>query len=279
MMHQASLAEELIVQPMRHGSGFHAQGVRGDDEVMDPFLMVDHFWMSEPTFGAHPHAGFSAVTYLFEDSESGLQNRDSRGDHSVIEPGDLHWTNAGSGILHDEVPLRQGHNAHGLQIFVNLPETRKHQEPGIMKLQQEQMPIIEQPGGALVKLVFGTYEDTTRRVDPLLPLPTEASLFDIQLAPDTRMSYPLESGSTVFLLVISGSVKVGNAWIDSGRSVAFDRGGGELDMRATQATQLALFIGEPLGEPVVRHGPFVMTNQSDIDQAIANYQSGKMGHL
>ncbi|MGH1360719.1 MAG: pirin family protein [Burkholderiaceae bacterium] len=279
MMHQATLAEELIVQAMRHGAGFRAQGIRGDDEIMDPFLMVDHFWMSEPTFGPHPHAGFSAVTYLFEDSESAFQNRDSRGDDSLIQPGGLHWTNAGSGILHDEVPVRRGHNAHGLQIFVNLSAARKHQDPAVMRLEREKMPLIEQPGGAVVKLVFGAYEDTTRRVEPLLPLPTDASLFDIQLEAGTRMSYPLESGSTVFLLVVSGSAIIDKTRLDAGKAVAFDRVGGELNVRADQATRFALFLGEPLGEPVVRHGPFVMNSQIDIDKAIADYQAGKMGHL
>ena len=280
MMHQASTAEELIVQDMRQGDGFHALGVRGDDELIDPFLMVDHFWMSQPTFGPHPHAGFSAVTYLFEDSATAFHNRDSLGDDTMIEPGDLHWMISGEGIVHDEVPQTPGHVAHGLQVFVNLPASQKHCAPSVMKLKSAQMPRIEQAEGAIVKLVFGTYEDTTRRVEPLLPLPTEVSLFDIELPSGSRFRYPLESNSTVFILVISGDVKLGRHRLGNGKAVAFDRVGGELQISAMQTdARIALFLGEPIGEPVVRHGPFVMTNQVDIDQAVANYQSGKMGSL
>lgn len=104
------------------GSGFTGIGFRHSqfEGTMDPIIMVDHYTMTVPTFGAHPHAGISAVSVIFEDSEGKFNNRDSLGNDFDIEAGDLYWLNAGSGALHDEAP-RQGAKIHGLQIFVNLP--------------------------------------------------------------------------------------------------------------------------------------------------------------
>ncbi|MFB2920991.1 MULTISPECIES: pirin family protein [Aerosakkonema] len=103
-----------------HRNGFSDYNLHDQLGVsLDPFLNLVDFHMSQPTFKPHPHAGFSAVTYMFEDSEGAFINRDSLGDRSRIAPGDLHWTQAGSGMLHEEVPERAGVDCHGLQMFVN----------------------------------------------------------------------------------------------------------------------------------------------------------------
>jgi hypothetical protein len=112
------------------GPGFSAHGLRHVDGVsLDPFLSVDHFRMSQPTFPPHPHAGFSAVTYMFEDSPGGFINRDSLGDVSRIGPGALHWTQAARGMMHEEIPERRGVEGHGLQMFVNLRADHKQPPP------------------------------------------------------------------------------------------------------------------------------------------------------
>eukprot|EP00903_Cladosiphon_okamuranus_P005214 g5212.t1 len=120
---------------------------------MDPFIMVDHYTMTEPTFGAHPHAGLSAVTVLFEDTEGKFNNRDSLGNDFDINPGDLYWLNAGSGAIHDEAP-RKGASIHGLQIFVNLPGRMKHQAPSSLHVKREDMPTLKGQGYR-VRLVLG----------------------------------------------------------------------------------------------------------------------------
>lgn len=112
------------------GSHFRAYGLHGSDPALtDPFLGIDHAWMSAPTFPPHPHAGFSAVTYLFLDSETGIANRDSLGNSTPIEPGGLHWTAAGRGVVHEENPAVLGSTAHLLQIFANLPRERQDAVP------------------------------------------------------------------------------------------------------------------------------------------------------
>ena len=112
---------------------------------MDPIIMVDHYTMTSPTFGEHPHAGLSAISLLFEDTVGQFHNRDSLGNDFDMQPGDLYWLNSGSGAVHDEAP-REGSKIHGLQIFVNLPAHLRHQDPSSLLVQKDSMPILEGDG-------------------------------------------------------------------------------------------------------------------------------------
>jgi redox-sensitive bicupin YhaK (pirin superfamily) len=273
------IQSHLPVQPIRMGTGFRAMGVRGDSAAMDPYLMVDHYWMSQPTFGPHPHAGFSAVTYMFDDAETGFNNRDSMGDASHIRPGDLHWTTAGAGVVHDEVPVEPGRTAHGLQIFVNLAASKKHMPPAAHHIAAERMPVVQQSGGARVKVAFGAYDDGHVAAAPVEVMPTDAALLDISVPRGQRFAYPVPVGHSATLLVISGAVQVDGEALREGQAVSFARDGGLLDVQAIIESQVALLLGRPLNEPVVRHGPFAMTTQADIERAINDFQAGRMGHL
>lgn len=277
-----NIAANISVQKLSHGTGFQAFGLRGADAAMDPFLMVDHYRMSQPTFGPHPHAGFSAVTYMFDDAETGFMNRDSRGDRSDIQPGDLHWTIAGSGVVHDEVPMINGKTAHGLQIFVNLAASKKHMPPGAIHVRGERMPVIVQAGGARVKVAFGAYDDGAIQHAALADFPTEATLLDVQLKSGAAFRYPVPEGINAFALVVSGSVDVAGVAVSAAHAVAFAKSTGddaEIVLTANEDTQIAVFLGRPHNEPIVRHGPFAMTNPADIARAIEDFQSGKMGTL
>lgn len=278
-MNPLRIASSINIQKLNHGAGFRAHGLRGSDREMDPFLMVDHYWMSEPTFGPHPHAGFSAVTYMFDDAETGFLNRDSRGDSSEIRPGDLHWTIAGSGVVHDEVPVINGKTAHGLQMFVNLAAAKKHMPPGAIHVPRERLQVLTQDGGAEVKVAFGAYNDGSISRDATAELPTEATLLDVRLGAGQTFRYPVAVDYNAFVLIVRGTVKCEDETLVEGRAVAFERSGGEIVLHVDVDSQFALFIGKPLNEPVVRHGPFAMTNQADIARAIADYQAGKMGKL
>lgn len=280
-MKSIRISTHLPVQNMKHGNGFQARGVRGDAAVMDPYLMVDHFRMSQPTFGPHPHAGLSAVTYLFDDAETGFHNRDSLGDRSTVRPGDLHWTTAGAGVVHDEVPATPGQTAHGLQIFVNLAAADKHMAPGAIHIERERMPVITQRVGAYVKVAFGRYDDGERLLAPAAALPTDATLLDVRLTSGQRFAYPAQPGQTAWLLVVAGVVDAGSQRIANGQAVAFERPDSlaSIDVTATGPAQFALFMGRPLGEPVFRRGPFAMASETDLDLAAARYEAGQMGGL
>ncbi len=278
-MNALQIDQRLGVEAIRKGEGFRALGLQADDEVMDPYLMVHHYWMSQPTFSAHPHAGLSAVTYMFDDAHTGFRNRDSRGDDSIIRPGDLHWTVGGSGVVHDEVPVEPGQVAHGLQIFVNLAEADKRITPRAIRIERERMPVIRQDAGAMARLVFGHYDDGTQVASPMANLPTDVTLLDITLDGRGSFSYPVPVNHTAFLLVVSGSIGADGLDVAAGQAVSFSRSGGVLRLASAEGGRAVLFLGTPLLEPVVRHGPFAMTNSADLARAAADYQAGRMGSL
>jgi redox-sensitive bicupin YhaK (pirin superfamily) len=278
-MNKLTIQQRLEVQSMKRGNGFQAFGVRGDYPLMDPYLMADHYRMSEPTFGPHPHAGFSAVTYMFDDAETGFSNRDSLGDIAEIRPGDSHWTVAGAGVMHDEVPVETGKVAHGLQIFVNLAAKDKHMPPAAIHILHDEMPRITQTGGARVKVAFGAYDDGDNKFAAVKSLPSEVTLLDVSANVGESFHYAVPAGMNVFALVIRGEIRIGAEAVAEAQAVALGRAGGVLKISATSDSHFALFMGKPFDEPVVRHGPFAMTNQADINRAIADFQAGQMGSL
>jgi redox-sensitive bicupin YhaK (pirin superfamily) len=273
--------QALQMQNMRPGTGAQIDHLVGAREQLDPFIMADHFRMWQPTFGPHPHAGFSAVTYLFEDSETGFRNRDSRGHQNQIDPGDLHWTLAGAGVMHEEIPLVPGQVAHGLQIFVNLPTSAKGLPPAGLHVSSARMPRFGL-GDANVKLVFGHWADasTTHAAAVPMPAPGDATLLDVWLPAGGQTTLQLGATQQALLLRIEGELLLNEPTDVS--AVAWAVGlGTTLQVRASSKApaRMALLAGTPWREPLVMHGPFGMSTQAELQAAIARYQAGDMGHL
>lgn len=239
----------------------------------DPFVMVDHFVMPDAVFAPHPHAGFSAVTYLFDDSEGGVHNRDSFGPARDILPGALHWTQAGRGMVHEELPSVPGRAAHGLQIFVNSARANKQVPPAAFHLRPEQVPAVE-AGGARVRVVLGDFGGVTSRIGAHTPI----TLLDITLAPHGRLELALPRSQQAFAVVVRGGLAGIAA---AGRhALRFDAAGDAIALAAgAEGTHLVLLAGEPLREPVFTHGPFVGNDAADVAAMIRRYQSGQMGAL
>lgn len=267
----AIMSSAHLLQPQRHriGVGFEAEGWREPQALLDPFIMVDHFRMSEAVFAPHPHAGFSAVTYLFDDSATGLISRDSLGGEHAIAPGGLHWTLAGRGLMHDECPAETGREVHGLQIFVNLPADQKLREPGVMRLAPAQMPRQAGSGWRAVQ-VFGGEADLA------LPWPTSLAIVDIDAG--AAFELRLADGEQGFVVVIGGSGRAGELPLSSGRALSLSEGGHAV-LVAEESLRLACFSGRPLREPLVRHGPFAMSDEGQVVAALQRFQSGGMGRL
>ncbi len=260
-----------LLQPQRHriGAGFEAEDWREPLALLDPFIMVDHFRMSESVFAPHPHAGFSAVTYLFDDSTTGMISRDSLGGEHEILPGGLHWTLAGRGVMHDEFPIEAGGEAHGLQIFVNLPAEQKLRAPCVMRLAPEQMPRRVGEGWRAVQ-VFGA--------DTGLDLPWSTSLVLVDIDAGAGFDLVMPDGEQGFAIVISGSGRTDELPLSAGRALSLPVGG-SARIVAEEALRLACLCGRPLLEPLVRHGPFVMSDEGQVVAALQRFQSGGMGRL
>lgn len=191
------------LQRANHGSHFRAYALRGSAALIDPFIGIDHAWMSAPTFPPHPHAGFSAVSYIFLGSETGIDNSDSLGTRNLIRPGGLHWATAGSGIVHEEVPAESGKTVHSLQIFVNLARDRKDIAPFTLTMEPEDVPVVQLPR-VKVRVPIGSFNDAS---SPLVP-PTEVTMLDISLEEGAELAIPITPGHCAFVMPIYGMAMV-----------------------------------------------------------------------
>ncbi|SDE73080.1 hypothetical protein SAMN05444679_12967 [Variovorax sp. CF079] len=262
------------------GSHFRAYGLHGSDPAQfDPFMGIDHAWMSAPTFPPHPHAGFSAVTYLFLDSETGIANRDSQGNRTLIQPGGLHWTAAGRGVVHEENPAVFGSTVHLLQIFVNLPRERQDAAPFALSLAPQDVPVVQRPG-ARVRVPLGSFGGAH---SPLAP-PTDVTLLDISLEAGAELELPLAAGQRAFAMPIFGSAEL------NGESFSLDNLGVPILPVVREAmthklvakpggAKVAVFIGEPLHQPVLSNGPMAFASQKSLTAATAAYHRGDLGQL
>jgi redox-sensitive bicupin YhaK (pirin superfamily) len=269
------------LQRANQGSHFRAFGLRGTEvaKLIDPFLGVDHAWMSGPTFPPHPHAGFSAICYVFLDAETGLANRDSRGSRNLIAPGGLHWTTAGRGIVHEEVLAETGKTAHALQIFVNLPRERQEDQSFTLSLASEDVPVVRMPG-ARIRVPLGAYRDAR---SPLTP-PTQVSLLDISLEEGAELMVPVMVGHNAFVMPIHGVLTIdGQHFGGEEPSVplfAAQARPFSITLQARQGNATAvLFAGAPLNQPVCWRGPMAMASAKVLASAFAAHQRGEFGTL
>ncbi|SHE61116.1 hypothetical protein SAMN04487965_0268 [Microbulbifer donghaiensis] len=262
------------------GNHFRARSLRSaDPALIDPFLGIDHARISAPTFPAHPHAGFSAVSYVFADSETGIANRDSLGNRNLILPGGLHWMAAGRGVVHEEVPVEIGKAAHMLQIFINLPREAQSAEPFTMNLPPQDVPEVHL-SGARIRNPLGSFGEKASPISP----PTDVSLFDISLEEGVSLTLPVGAGQNAFVMPIDGNAVVdghhlgGNdltALLSPAKLEASEIGilAGESGFRAV------LFAGRPLRLPVYWRGPMAMASTAALDAATAAYQRGDFGTI
>jgi redox-sensitive bicupin YhaK (pirin superfamily) len=277
----------LPIHPLNIGAGFNADGIRGSSAVIDPYLMADHFWMTHPTFGPHPHAGFSAVTYLFADSKTHIHSYDTTQDdknHHVIHPGDAHWFIAASGAMHNEPIAEPGKLLHGLQLFVNLAAADKYGTPRTLHIKHADMAQHTQAGGAHVKLAWGLYNDGAHAMQGAASAkpPTDSTLLDITLPAASAFRYTLSAGQTALVIPAMGDIAIGDTALTLHQAVAIDpinRSGGELIITAAKDAQCVVLLGTPLNEPVAQQGPFAMNTRAQLEDAIRRYQAGEMGRL
>ena len=251
--------------------------------AMSPLVLVDHFVMTGPTFELHPHAGMSAVTVLFEDTQGWMSSHDSVHNDHRIEPGDLHWTLAGKGIVHTQQPEGDHARLDGLQLFVNLPRRLKRIEPATMLLRARDVPVIEGPGTRL-RVLAGALDGKTsplRTPEPIL-------IVDGWLDAGTHIVLPLPSGWNLWLYARLGNLTVhdlaaperaAGAMLSSGEAVAVSADQpGALELRpAAGAVRCVAIGGSAIDEPVVQNGPFVMNSREESEQAMADFKAGKFG--
>ena len=265
-------------EKMTRGAGFEALSFthRQLDGLMDPLIMVDHFTMTQPTFGPHAHAGLSAVSVLFEDSTGSFRNRDSLGNDIELAPGDLYWLKAARGAVHDEAPT-PGSRTHALQLFVNLPAARKLDAPGSLHVAATDMPVIEGPGHR-VRVMTGTSNGVTGATPPDLPF----TILDIALYAGGSFTHRADPGCATWLHVIRGEIEVdldGTRQRLDGNDALAAHGAEEVRLLSGEGGQAVLLGGRHLREPFVQKGPFAMRDAEQLEAVIVAHAAGELGTI
>jgi redox-sensitive bicupin YhaK (pirin superfamily) len=281
-----TLLDVRAVVPMPY-HGFDAQSgahmLRVENSWIDPFIGIDSYTMPQPFFGPHPHAGMSAVSLMLPEADGGFINRDSLGDHSLIRPGDLHWTQAGRGMMHEEVPAEPGKAARGMQVFVNMSRANKQADPVAFKVKHEDMPTIKFEGGSL-RVVTGEFDGQSSPIahDPLWL--TRVNMLDVTLHVGASVSVPVTPGDNAFFVIRSGAFKAADGTDILQSAIIFDASTDVQTNAArleagSQALRGVFFSGTPIKEPKVSGGPFTGNTDEDIAAYKRAFARGEMGHL
>jgi redox-sensitive bicupin YhaK (pirin superfamily) len=268
------------------GDGFPVRTMFSYNEPgVDPFLLLDYAepykfppGQGRPGVGEHPHKGFETVTIVFQGE---LEHRDSSGSHGKIGPGDVQWMTAASGVVHEEFHserfAREGGMFEVAQLWVNLPAAAKKERPRYQEILADSIPTVhDDMGGADVRVIAGEFRGVKGPARTVTPIFLWEVIFPDF---DNGISLPVPSGYTAMLLMrhkskfqVNGSDRAKGVCL-----VEFERDGDEINL--TGGGSALLLAGEPIGEPVVGQGPFVMNTREEIRQAYAEYQSGKMGRI
>jgi redox-sensitive bicupin YhaK (pirin superfamily) len=251
---------------------------------IDPFLLLHHAGPMEVEPGMdlldlapHPHRGFEPVTFLFE---GGLAHRDSRGNEGILSSGDVQWMTAGMGIVHSERMsrpfLQEGGTFELIQLWVNLPSKDKMTQPRYQDLKSDQIPRIRE-GGTEIGLVAGEFGG--KKGPALTHTPIIALMVEMEAG--SVADFPLPHTFNAFAYLLQGEVAYNDLeeGIPGGSLTWFNLNGDGFRIRANQKSRLLIMAGEPIREPIVQHGPFVMNTQTEILEAMRDYRIGKMGML
>jgi len=253
-------------------------------QQIDPFLLLHHADVKVPAdrdpdhagVGPHPHRGFSPVTFIFK---GGVHHRDSRGNDSVIYAGGAQWMNAGMGVIHSERPPVDIHEIGGrqeiIQLWINTPAAHKMDQPKYIPLSAGEVP--QRTFGNVTLKVFSGEVDGIKGP---MPSHTEVNAATLDLKKGGKFMTNLPADHNVVIYLLDGKLNIDGYGLTEGlNAVLFKKDGDGIGFEALEDTRVLLLTGKPLDEKVVSHGPFVMNNQTEILEAMRDYQMGKMGVL
>jgi redox-sensitive bicupin YhaK (pirin superfamily) len=268
------------------GDGFPVRTLFSYDRhgaQVSPFLLFDYAGPArfEPSpkprgVGQHPHRGFETVTIVYEGE---VAHRDSTGRGGTIGPGDVQWMTAASGILHEEFHSpdfsKSGGNFRVVQLWVNLPAKEKMTPPGYQAITNADIPTVDVPGGK-ARVIAGDFQGTKGPAKSFTPI----NLWDLRLDKGASLRLDLPEGHNAAIAVLSGEVTVnGERAARDAQVVLLDPAGSEVQLQAGSDAMLLVLTGEPIREPIAGYGPFVMNNETEIRQAITDFNSGRFGQI
>ena len=270
------------------GDGFPVRSLfdyQGLGKQLSPFLLLDHAGPAEfaPAtkprgVGQHPHRGFETVSIVYEGE---VAHRDSTGQGGVIGPGDVQWMTAGSGILHEEFHspafTQKGGQLHMVQLWVNLPAKDKMAAPGYQAILNAEIPKVEiDNGAATARVIAGEFMGARGAAHTFTPM----QVVDLTLKATHSVTLPAHVGWNTALVILNGKAQINLAHpANEAQLVVFSQEGDALVIEAKEEVKALLLSGQPLNEPIVGHGPFVMNTMEEIKQAFVDFQSGGFGRM
>ncbi|MFK7834431.1 MAG: pirin family protein [Winogradskyella sp.] len=256
-------------------------------EMVDPFILLHHYGpydISEKSnpfdLGPHPHRGFEPITFLVQGEQL---HRDSLGNESVVKAGDVQWTTAGRGIIHAEAPtkefVKQGGTIEGIQLWLNLPAEKKMMVANYQHVKHEDFRVVTSEDEKVVtRIIAGELNTTYGRI----ATQTSVNAFMIEAKAGGRESITFSDTHQGMLYLLKGKVKVNDETtleLDKNQFIQFHQDGDGFSIEADENSLLLFMSGEPFNEPVSTYGPYVMNTQTEIMEAMRDYQMGKMGFL
>jgi len=281
---------EIHKSPAPHwvGDGFPVRSILSSQrlgQTISPFLLLDYggpieFPPTQQALGVdeHPHRGFETVTIVYQGE---LEHHDSTGNSGSIGPGDVQWMTAASGIVHEEKHSREFARRGGMfemvQLWVNLPAKFKTLPAGYQTLLNHDIPVVKLANGSgNVRVIAGNFQNTKGPARTFTPI----NLWDIRLQAGRTVELEMPDGYTTLLVNLHGKILLYETEkVDAAEMALFDRRGENISIEAREDATMLLLNGEPIDEPVVSYGPFVMNTEEEIRQAIIDYQSGRMGRI
>ncbi|MBK7116025.1 MAG: pirin family protein [Proteobacteria bacterium] len=269
------------------GDGFPVRSLfsyNGLGRELSPFLMLDHAAPTafEPAarprgVGQHPHRGFETVTIVYQGE---VEHKDSTGSGGRIGPGDVQWMTAGGGIIHEEFHshefTRRGGTIEMVQLWVNLPAKDKMTPPRYQTLVDAQIPAVPLPQSAgRVRVIAGEFAGARGPASTFTPM----DVWDVRLVNGGETKFAAHEGHTLALVVLHGTVRVNGTSASEGQLVHLERAGSEVRIEAQIDSTLVWLEGQPIAEPIVGYGPFVMNTEGEIRQAIEDFNSGRFGRI
>jgi len=265
------------------GDGFPVRSLfsyQGDTAAISPFLLFDYAGPydfapagSPRGVGRHPHRGFETVTIVYDGE---VAHKDSTGGGGTIGAGDVQWMTAGAGIIHEEFHsagfTKSGGPFRMVQLWVNLPAADKLAPPHYQAILNAEIPVVSLAGGR-ARIIAGEMDGTRGPAKTFTPI----NLWDVRLSPDAEVNLPLPEGHNAMVAVLAGHIAVDGQGVGAAEIARLSADGEGVSLKADGEAMLLIMTGEPIDEPVVGYGPFVMNTTGEIRQAIADFNSGRFG--
>ncbi|TCS73080.1 hypothetical protein EDC61_103203 [Sulfuritortus calidifontis] len=270
------VAQFVQAQAVSEGAGVTVHRTIGTParRHLDPFLMLDHFSSDDPDdysagFPAHPHRGFVTLTYMLDGH---LLHQDSMGNRGDLRAGGAQWMKAASGVIHSEMPQQSNGLMRGFQLWVNLPASEKMSDPAYQEFSPEAIPELSGEG-VRVHVLAGEYGG---RRGPIDDPHTRVLYLDVGLDAGHRFVQPLDPAATAFVFVFEGSAMLDGNVLPPHRLAVLGPGDGVELAAGGAGARFILVAGQPLKEPIVQYGPFVLNTREEIEQAMQDYRDGRL---